>query len=71
MDVAYCIAASADKTVFEGGTDQDAYTAAQGYVDGYYRELLEGFVQHGVAPDSRAAAALLPQTTFQEQFEWA
>jgi hypothetical protein len=69
VDVAYCIAASADESLFAGG--RDARAAVQGLAAGYHRALLLGLVAHGAAADPAAAAALLPAADFQVQLEWA
>ena len=69
VDVAYCIAASADKSVFAGG--RPTHAVIQGYLDDYYSALLSAFIEFGVAADASSSAALLPADVLQEQFEWA
>lgn len=74
VDVAYCIAASADKSIFAadaGAAGSNALAVVQRYVCEYHSSLLAAFVKHGAAADAAAAAALLPIHVFQEQFEWA
>ena len=75
VDVAYCIGASADPSVFSDGNDSDSgsnvQTIVQGYLDDYHQSLLEAFLQHGVASDAATATTLLPREVFQTQFEWA
>ena len=84
VDVAYCIAASADPSVFTraagNGNDGDlldsladspACKVAQRLIGDYHTHLLRAFVACGAAADQDAAAALLPAEVFQVQFEWA
>ena len=72
VDVAYCIAASADASVFVADAGRRDTVAIVGrYVREYYECLLAAFVKYGNATDSTAAAALLPMEVFQVQFEWA
>ena len=84
VDVAYCIAASADPSVFtraEGNAnagdlrdslaDSPACKVAQRLIGDYHTHLLRAFVACGAAADQDAAAALLPAEVFQVQFEWA
>ena len=63
VDVAYCIAASADASAFEGG----AHSATQALLDEYHQHLLGAFERYGVAENAADAAKVLPRETFQEQ----
>eukprot|EP00961_Rhodomonas_salina_P063614 855073-Rhodomonas_salina.1 len=69
VDVAYCIAASADPSLFPAGAD--AAAVVQSLVDEYHGRLLASLVKSGVAADAGAAAVAFPAHTFQVQFEWA
>eukprot|EP01051_Picozoa_sp_SAG22_P009565 SAG22_NODE_805_length_7096_cov_28.481206_5_plen_276_part_00 len=73
VDVAYCIAASADPSVFEGAGEGGPVAVAQveRLIREYHAHLLAGFVQHGVAPDLPAARAVLPADIFQVQVGFA
>ena len=72
VDVAYCMAVSADESVFgKCSGDHNVEAAVMEYLDYYYSCLLEGFVAAGIADDLRGAYQTLPREIFQDQFEWA
>ena len=72
VDVAYCIAASADESVFDSpSSDVAPYSILQSYLDDYHGHFIAALVQHGVSADLQTAMSVLPRDVFQAHFDWA